>query len=202
MKDLARKVLALISAVRLLPHIAVMKCSASAELITLDLERWSELALRTSVNSEGGRIWAFVLLMTFFPEYRNVFYVRLPWAGMLLSLLCRPAPTLYIARSKIGPGLFIEHGTSTIITAKEIGQNCWVNQQVTIGFADDTGNPTLGDNVRVCAGAKVLGNIRVGNNCTIGANAVCVKDVPDNCTVVGVPAYIIRRNGVKTKEAL
>jgi serine O-acetyltransferase len=59
------------------------------------------------------------------------------------------------------------------------------------------------DNVRIGAGAKVIGKVVVGNNCIIGANAVIVKDVPDNCTVVGVyPVYIVRRDGVKVKEIL
>jgi serine O-acetyltransferase len=60
----------------------------------------------------------------------------------------------------------------------------------------------LGDNVRIMAGAKVIGNITIGNNSTVGANAVVVKDVPPNCTVVGVPAYIVRRDGVRTHEKL
>jgi serine O-acetyltransferase len=110
--------------------------------------------------------------------------------------------TLYITTSDVGPGLFIQHGFSTIISAKKIGQNCWVNQQVTIGYSNDTDCPTIGNNVQICAGAKVIGNVNVGDNSIVGANAVVVKDVPANCTVVGIPAYIVRRNGVKTKEPL
>ena len=84
----------------------------------------------------------------------------------------------------------------------DMGENCWINQQITIGYKDKSGRPQLGDNVRVTAGAKVLGNIKVGNNVTIGANAVVVKDVPDNCVVVGIPAYIINRDGTKVQERL
>jgi len=111
-------------------------------------------------------------------------------------------PTLYIYTKDIGPGLFIQHGFATIISAQKIGQNCWINQQVTIGFLNDTDRPTLGDNVTIYAGAKVLGNVSIGDNSIVGANAVVVKDVPQNCTVVGVPAYIVRRNGVKVREPL
>ena len=106
-------------------------------------------------------------------------------------------PTLYILTDKIGKGLFIQHGFATIIAAKSIGDNCWVNQQVTIGFSNKTAAPDINDNVTINAGAKVIGGITVGKNSVIGANAVVVKNVPDNCTVVGVPAQIIRRNGVR-----
>ena len=111
-------------------------------------------------------------------------------------------PTLYIYTKDIGPGLFIQHGFATIISAEKIGRNCWINQQVTIGYLNDTDTPTLGNNVVIHAGAKVLGRLRIGDNCTVGANAVVVKDIPENCTVVGVPAYIVRRDGVKVKEPL
>ena len=75
-------------------------------------------------------------------------------------------------------------------------------QHVSIGYISETEKPTIGDNVTVFAGAKILGNVKVGNNSIVGANAVVIKDVPENCTVVGVPAYIVRRNGVKVKEPL
>jgi len=110
-------------------------------------------------------------------------------------------PTLYINTRDVGPGLVLRHGFSTIIAAKKIGKNCTIFQQVTVGFLG-YGSPTIGDNVVITAGAKVLGNIRVGDNSKVGANAVVVKDVPENCTVVGSPAFIVRRNGVKTKEPL
>jgi serine O-acetyltransferase len=102
----------------------------------------------------------------------------------------------------IGPGLFIQHGFSTIIAAKSIGENCWINQQVTIGYSNATDCPIIGNNVTINAGAKIIGKVLVGNNTKVGANAVVVKNVPENCTVVGVPAYIVRRNGIKTKEEL
>ena len=70
------------------------------------------------------------------------------------------------------------------------------------GTGNETGkrHPTLGDNVTVGTGAKVLGNIRIGDNVKIGGNSVVVKDVPDNCTVVGVPGRIIKRNGCRVFE--
>jgi serine O-acetyltransferase len=111
-------------------------------------------------------------------------------------------PNLLIYTREIGPGLFIQHGFATIISAEKIGRNCWINQQVTIGFSNDTDCPTIGDNVIIYAGAKIIGKVKIGDNSIVGANAVVVRDVPENCTVVGVPAYIVRRNGVKVKEPL
>jgi serine O-acetyltransferase len=110
--------------------------------------------------------------------------------------------TLFINCQDIGAGFYIQHGFSTIITAKSIGKDCWINQQVTVGYNGKNNFPTIGDNVVIRAGAKVVGKITIGNNVKIGANAVVVKDVPENCTVVGVPAYIVKKNGIKTKEEL
>lgn len=178
----------------------LLKWGHNNEIIKLDLERWSNTLFNDNPNS----FYSFVRLMTAYPEFRSLFYYRQGWMGKILSVLpvFKPQPTLYISTKDIGAGLFIQHGFSTIIAANKIGHNCWINQQVTIGFSNDTDCPTIGDNVQICAGAKVIGSITIGNNSVVGANAVVVKDVPENCTVVGVPAYIVRKNGVKTKEPL
>ena len=80
--------------------------------------------------------------------------------------------------------------------AKKIGENCHIYQQVTIGF-NGTEQPVIGNNVRICCGAKVIGGVNIGNNVVIGANAVVVKDVPDNVVVAGVPAKIIKQLEIK-----
>ena len=134
-------------------------------------------------------------------EFRSLFYYRCSCARVF-SLLAPPSQDLYIDTRRIGPGLFLQHCFSTIIVADSIGENCWINQQVTIGYSKDERAPIIGDNVNINAGAKVIGSIRIGNNVKIGANAVVVKDVPDNCTVVGVPAYIVRRDGKSVRENL
>ncbi len=198
----------LLSCIRLTPHIFFMKFHSNKEIIRLDLYRWSSWrswALGEEPDKARGTIYSFVNWMTFYPEYRSLFYYRIGWISRILSPLCPPLPTLYIVTRDIGPGLFIGHGFSTIISAEKIGQNCSIYQQVTIGnkgHRADVADPKIGDNVTIWPGAKVIGDVRIGDNSVVGANAVVVKDVPENCTVVGVPAYIVRRNEVKTKEPL
>ena len=104
----------------------------------------------------------------------------------------------------IGEGLFIDHGMGVVIgETTVIGDNCLLYQGVTLGgTGKDKGkrHPTLGDNVMVGAGAKVLGPINIGNNVKVAANAVVLKDIPDNCTAVGVPARIARMAGQKVQQ--
>ena len=106
----------------------------------------------------------------------------------------------------IGKGLFIDHGMGVVIgETAEIGDNCTIYQGVTLGgTGKDVGkrHPTLGDNVMVGAGAKVLGPVKIGSNSKIAANAVVLREVPENSTAVGIPAKVVRRDGVKVKDDL
>ena len=103
--------------------------------------------------------------------------------------------------AKIGRGLFIDHGTGVVIgETTEIGDDCVIYQGVTLGgTGKDHGkrHPTLGNNVMVGAGAKVLGPVKIGDNVKIAAGAVVLTDIPDNATAVGVPARIARIGGKK-----
>jgi len=96
-------------------------------------------------------------------------------------------------------GFFIDHGMGVVIgETTDVGHNVTLYQGVTLGgTGKDTGkrHPTLKDNVVVGAGAKILGNIEIGNNVKVGAGSVVVRSIPDNCTVVGVPGMIVRREG-------
>jgi len=107
--------------------------------------------------------------------------------------------------AKIGGGFFIDHGFGVVIgETSEIGENVTLFQGVTLGgTGKETGkrHPTIGDNVVIGAGAKVLGGITVGNNVYIGANAVVLKSVPDGCTVVGVPGRLIKQEGRRIATA-
>ena len=103
--------------------------------------------------------------------------------------------------AKIGRGLFIDHGAAVVIgETAEIGDNCTLYQGVTLGGnGKETGkrHPTLGDNVLVGAGAKILGGFKIGSNSKIAANAVVLGEVPENATAVGIPARIVKRDGRK-----
>lgn len=124
-----------------------------------------------------------------------------PVIANILRIFFKDNPTLHISTKKIGAGLLVVHGDSTFINAKEIGINFYINQCATVGaIGSDT--PVIGDNVRVATGAIVLGKITIGNNVTIGAGSVVVKNVPDNCVVVGNPAKIVKINGEKVNIPL
>ncbi len=106
--------------------------------------------------------------------------------------------------AKIGKGLLIDHGSGVVIgETAEIGDYCLLYQGCTLGgTGKDHGkrHPTLGNNVMVGAGAKILGPFKVGDNAKIAANAVVLKEVPPNSTAVGVPARIVRQNGKRTLD--
>jgi serine O-acetyltransferase len=101
--------------------------------------------------------------------------------------------------TKIGSGLVIGHFSGIFVSEKSvIGKNCTIAQGVTVGKANrgkNKGYPTIGDNVYIGAGAKIIGKVKVGDNVAIGANCVVTKDVPDNAVVAGVPGKIISYNG-------
>lgn len=105
----------------------------------------------------------------------------------------------------IGDGVFIDHGMGVVIgETTVIGDNCTIYQGVTLGgTGKDKGkrHPTIGNNVVIGSGAKVLGPFRVGDNSKIAANAVVLSEVPDNCTVVGVPGRIVKKNNIKVSIA-
>ena len=106
----------------------------------------------------------------------------------------------------IGKGFFIDHGMGVVIgETTEIGDGCTIYQGVTLGgTGKDIGkrHPTLGNNVMVSAGAKVLGSFKIGDNCKIGAGSVVLEEVPPNCTVVGIPGRIVRRYNQNVPQEL
>lgn len=125
---------------------------------------------------------------------------RVPLIPRLLSHLNRWVTGIEIhPGATIGKGLFIDHGMGCVIgETAEIGDNVTLYQGVTLGgTGKERGkrHPTVGDNVVIAAGAKVLGPISIGDNSKVGAGAVVIRPVPCNCTVVGVPGRVIVRDG-------
>lgn len=107
--------------------------------------------------------------------------------------------------AKIGRGLFIDHGAGVVIgETAEIGDNVTLYQGVTLGGTGKQKgkrHPTIGNNVTISTGAKVLGSITIGDHVKIGAGSVVLKDVPPDCTVVGVPGRIVSENGYRVTSA-
>jgi serine O-acetyltransferase len=205
----ARRCLTFLEFALAIPHALLLQTSPARQTVEADIGRWlREWDCRA--QEQWPRWRALMFLVRAYPEFRNLYYYRvemsphLPSRVLLAVARCflRPVNNLFFWTPSIGPGLFIEHGFSTVIAASSIGRNCWINQQVTIGYSNKTDCPTIGDNVRVAAGAKVFGKITIGDNVIIGANAVVCRSVPPDCTVVGVPARIVRRSGKRVNEPL
>lgn len=163
-------------------------------LVREDMMRWMKI-LRHQKDHIG--VYDYVDLLLFYPSLRNLMYSRLrcerKCIHKILALFAAPLPLLDIDSKNVGGGLFIQHGYATIIAPRSIGRNCWINQGVTIGYTNETDCPTIGNNVTIYAGARVLGDVVIGDNSIVAANAVVVKDVPPNVIVGGVPAKIIKR---------
>lgn len=134
-----------------------------------------------------------------FYNHKMFFIARLisQWAKFLTNIEIHPG-------AKIGRGVFIDHGTGVVIgETAEVGDNCTIYQNVTLGgTGKDKGkrHPTLKENVVVGAGAKVLGPFTVHENAKIASNAVVLEEVPANSTAVGVPARIVKREGVRVND--
>ena len=163
------------------------------------------------------------------PAARGTLEVLLLYSGLHAIMLHRPAYWLYhhkhffLARwisqyakfrtgveihpgAKIGTGVFIDHGCGIVIgETAEVGDGCTLYQGVTLGgTGKDTGkrHPTLGKNVTVGSGAKVLGPFTIGDNSKIAAGAVVLKEIPPNATAVGVPAQVVKLDGVRVTPDL
>ena len=162
------------------------------------------------------------------PAAKNLLEVILCYPGLHAILIHRFSHSLYKRRwfvlarfisqisrfltgieihpgAKIGDGLFIDHGSGVVIgETTEIGDNVTIYQGVTLGgTGKEKGkrHPTIGNNVVISAGARILGSFEVGDNAKIGAGSVVLKPVPPNSTVVGVPGKIVVRDGQRVGDA-
>ena len=155
--------------------------------IQQDIYRWKSIYRLDELSDKC----ALLVLLANYPEFRNLYIYRNSSRKIyvrLLRVFYKPMDSLYIYAKEIGGGLFIQHGFATMISAEYIGENCWINQQVTIGYNVQGKAPYIGNNVMITCGAKVLGDIRIGNDVVIGANAVVIRDVESGATMGGVPA--------------
>ncbi len=183
----SHKLILLFNLFRILPIWIIIRCNKQYVVICEDMYAWRKWK---GLKIDHDFI-LFLYFMSIYKEFRNIVYKRIGTVQYLIKWLCPALNSLYIHCNQIGGGFLIQHGFSTIITAKSIGRNVKIYQQVTIGFKGDKW-PEIGDNVEISCGAKVLGGIKIGNNCMIGAGAVVVSDIPNNSVVVGVPAKVIK----------
>ncbi|MDZ8242340.1 MAG: serine acetyltransferase [Nostoc sp. ChiQUE01a] len=205
MRDFIIQIAKTIGKILISPMLILFLITKNKETILIDIRRWAKIVDLTN-NSDLANL---LYLLYKYPEFRNLYYYRIKKGGFIgfalmqpLKIFYKECPSLFLYCDNIGAGLFIQHGFSTIVSAESIGENCWINQQVTIGYTNKTDCPKIGNNVTISSGAKVIGKVIINDCVKVGANAVVVKDVPPNCVVVGVPAYIIKRDGVKVKEQL
>jgi len=141
---------------------------------------------------------------------RWVHHLPIPILKQLLNIVYLLGKTVVVAfgiyipvRANIGKGFTIHNFSGIFICEANIGENCIVFQGVTIGHLRGQPNPPkIGNNVMLAAGSKVLGSVTIGNNVVVGANSVVMTDIPDNCTVMGIPARIVSRDTAWIGERL
>ena len=144
-----------------------------------------------------------VQAMLFYRLTHRLWLLKLKWLARFISMLARWVTGVEIhPGAVIGRRFFIDHGMGVVIgETAEIGNDCTLYHGVTLGgttWEKGKRHPTLGDNVVIGAGAKILGPITLGNDVRVGSNSVVVKSVDNAQTVVGVPARVLKDSKIKT----
>ncbi len=172
-------------------------------LLRADLERQYKLC-GTSKRANLARIFARCLHPKFLPLViiRAAHLFEACRLTILAQIMAYSNILLFgidvATKCEIGPGLFLPHTTGTVIGASRLGENVTVFQNVTLGakYADMAWNidirPTVGNEVILGAGCKILGGIHIGNGAIVGANSVVLDDVPDLLIVAGIPAHLVK----------
>lgn len=128
----------------------------------------------------------------------KAYRLGIPLVPRLMDILIRLVHNSAVfSQTQIGENTIFAYGGIGVVIHKRaiIGENCNIGSNVTIGGKSHSENvPVIGDNVFIATGAKILGSVKIGNNSVIGANAVVLEDIPDNCVAVGIPAKVIKYN--------
>lgn len=205
MKIIVKKIYNYINILRSLLAIILYLISKKQikELIDKDVNRWIKIYELDKINKYFFINLSWLLL--YYKEFRNVYVYRVKDTSRVLAFILKIIypieKTFFIITPEIGGGFVVFHGFATIINADKIGENFTVYQSVTIGNVDGR-RPTIEDNVQITTSSVVLGNINIGKNTIIGANATVTKNVPPNCTVVGTQGFIIKENGKRVNNKL
>lgn len=174
-----------------LPHLICYLFSKQKPIIDEDMEAWAKYRRGLIGKNNMGRL---VSLLANQKDFRTQFYLRMGKVRVLLRLLLPDIKCYSFEGCEIGGGWVLMHGFGVVLNGgAKIGKNCTMYQGVTVGTIDMKTFPTIGDDVFIGAGAKILGNVRVGNHVKIGAGAVVVNDIPDNSTVVGPKAKVLSK---------
>ena len=187
-RDYLRLSVALLCSILYLPHISIYLCRGEVRT-----------AIDQDVKNTGTDYISVSPFLSFLyclhnnRYFRNLFYFRIGPIASLLIGWYRPGDRYFQISytTKIGPGVKVAHPYATILNAESIGKNFTCIQCTTLG-AKDSERPIIGDNVYLGANVTIIGHVRIGNNVTIGAGAVVVKDIPDNAIAVGNPAKVIK----------
>lgn len=184
----------------LLPIIVVYWLSPNKTKLLLreDLSSYSRHFLSSGISLPLNIYSALLYTFVYSRSFRTIFYNRInPFFSSLLRLLWKGETAFSISEDcQIDGGFYAVHAYSTIINAKRIGKNFTCRNCTTIGNKIDGRNnlvPIIGENVVLGSNVVIIGDVNIGNNVTIGAGTVVVKDVPDNCVVVGNPMRILKK---------
>jgi len=164
-------------------------------LIVEDLYAWNKFGNNKTV------IFDLILFLENRKFQRNLFYHRISnrFFVRFIKIFLKEERLFHInSISILGSGIRLSHPYNSFINAVSVGDNVEILHNVTIGFnGKDFNAPVIGNNVLIGCGAVIIGGITIGNNVNIGSNCVVTKDVPSNCTIIGNPSRIVRKDGEK-----